>query len=92
MNRQSLIVIIIGAIASLSGFWTFDFFRARRCAELGGTWAAAARQCRLPTGEVPGTASIMAVLAGALVAAMLGITLYRAYIFATGRARRANPT
>jgi hypothetical protein len=89
MNRQSIIVILIGAISSLAGFWTFDFFRDRRCGELGGIWTSAARQCHLAGGETVGTITMGAMLAGIAVAALAGFTLYRAYMYATGRARAA---
>ena len=87
MNRQSIIVILIGAIASLAGFWTFDVMRGRRCAELGGTWTSAARQCQLASGETVGVTTLVAAAAGLAVAALAGVTLYRAYTFAIGRAR-----
>ncbi len=87
MNRQSVIVILMGAIASISGLATADFLRQRRCGELEGIWTAADRQCLLPSGEITGTLSLGIVLAGVLVAAAAGFTLYRAYLFATGRAR-----
>lgn len=89
MNRQSIIVILIGAIASLSGFATIDYFRRRRCAELEGAWTAAARECRLVSGETPGTFTVGGVVIGLIVAIAVGLTLYRAFMFATGRARRA---
>jgi hypothetical protein len=90
MNRQSVIVIITGAIASLSGFWTFDHFRGRRCAELGGTWTSTTRQCQLPGGESVGATTAFAALAGLAVALLVGFTLYRAYLYATGRAQAVN--
>lgn len=91
MNRQSIIVILIGAIASLSGFATIDYFRRRRCAELEGVWTAM-RECRLVSGDTPGTFTIGGSALGLLVAVAVGLTLYRAYLFATGRARRAAST
>ena len=87
MNRQSIIVILIGAIASLSGFATVDYFRRERCAELHGTWASALRECRLATGETTGTLTAMSVVLGVAIAAAVGFTLYRAYLFVTGRAQ-----
>jgi hypothetical protein len=86
MNRQTVIVILIGALASLSGFATADYFMRRRCGELDGIWDAA-RECRLGSGEIAGTWTIVSVIAGAGVALAVGVTLYRAYLFATGRAR-----
>lgn len=91
MNRQSIIVILIGAIASLCGFATIDFFRRRRCRELEGVWTAA-RECQLVSGEAPGTFTIGGAVLGVLIGIAVGFTLYRAYLFATGRARRAAST
>lgn len=92
MNRQSIIIILIGAIASLSGFATIDYFRRRRCAELEGAWTAAVRECRLASGEAAGTFTIGGALVGVVIAIAVGFTLYRAYMFATGRARGAAST
>ena len=92
MNRQSIIVILIGAIASLCGFATIDYFRRRRCTELEGVWTAAVRECRLVSGETPGTFTLGGAVIGVLVGAAVGLTLYRAFMFATGRARRAAST
>lgn len=89
MNRQSIIVILIGAIATLSGFATVDYLRKQRCGELEGIWTPALRECRLPSGEPTGTMTVAAALLGVGIALAVGFTLYRAYMFATGRARAA---
>lgn len=89
MNRQSLIVILIGAIATLSGFATVDYLRKQRCGDLQGIWTPALRECRLPSGETTGTMTIVSALIGLAIAAAVGFTLYRAYMYATGRARAA---
>ena len=87
MNRQSVIVILIGAIASLSGLATTDLLRKRRCGELSGAWDGATRTCTLATGGSEGTWTAGIVLIGFLILAAVGFTLYRGYLFATGRAR-----
>ena len=86
MNRQSIIVILIGAIASFSGLATTDLLRSRRCREQLGTWTQAARECTLSSGTADTWTAGIAV-AGLLIAAGVGFMLYRAYQFATGRAR-----
>jgi len=88
MHRQSIIVILIGAIASVSGFATIDYLRGRRCAGLQGIWSASLRECRLDTGETTGTLTVLAVVAGIAIASAVGFTLYRVHLFATGRAQR----
>ena len=88
MNRQSIIVIIIGAIATLCGLATVDYFRRRRCGELEGTWTASLRECRLETGEAVGTLTAGSAILGVVLAVAVAFTLYRAYLFATGRVRR----
>jgi hypothetical protein len=88
MNRQSIIVILMGAIATLSGLTATDLLRKRRCGELQGIWTAATRECMLASGEAERTMTVGIALAGVVIGAGLGFTLYRAYLFATGRARR----
>jgi hypothetical protein len=87
MNRQSLIIILIGAIATFSGLATTDLLRSRRCTELEGMWTATTRECVLQSGHSAGTWSAGIVLAGILIAGAVGFMLYRGYQFATGRAR-----
>lgn len=89
MNRQSIIVILIGAIATLAGFGTVDYLRKQRCVELEGIWTPALRECRLASGETTGTLTAISALLGVGIAVAVGFTLYRAYTFATGRAHAA---
>ena len=88
MNRQSVIIILIGAIATFAGLATTDLLRDRRCGELQGMWTAAARECVLASGNSVSTWNLTIVMAGVLVGAGVGFMLYRGYLFATGRARR----
>ena len=87
MNRQSVIIILIGAIATFSGLATTDLLRSRRCGDLQGMWTAAARECVLPSGSATNTWTVGIGFAGVLIAAGVGFMLYRGYLFATGRAR-----
>lgn len=91
MNRQSIIMILIGAIATLSGLAVFDYLRGRRCAELSGAWDGASRTCRLGTGDAAGTITLLAVVGGLVVALAAGFMLYRVLTFALGRHRSASP-
>jgi hypothetical protein len=88
MNRQSIIVIIIGAVATLSGLAATDLLRKRRCGEFEGIWAAAVRECRLPSGEAVGTLTAGTAIIGLLIGVAVGFMLYRGYLYATGRAKR----
>jgi hypothetical protein len=86
MNRRSIMIILIGAIAALAGGATIDFMRSRRCVDLQGKWVAATRLCELPGGETVGTGSVTIFATGALVTAAALFTLFRALQFASGRA------
>lgn len=88
MNRRSIIVLLIGVISALAAFATIDHFRQQRCAELFGRWVVASRQCELSSGELVGTGTIAITLGGLFVGGALAIVLYRAFLFATGRAQK----
>jgi hypothetical protein len=88
MNRQSVIIILIGALATFAGLATTDLLRDRRCVDLQGIWNVAARECVLASGNSANTWNLTIVLAGILIAAGVGFMLYRGYLYATGRARR----
>lgn len=85
--RRSIIVILIGTIATLAGLATIDLLRERRCVELAGTWLSTTRRCALPTGETIGTGSALMFASGLVVAIGVGFVLYRAMLFVTGQAR-----
>lgn len=74
----------------LSGLGATTLLRRRRCEGAGGQWLDAARECRLPSGDVlPG--ALADAGAGVLVALFAGFVLFRALLFATGRMRRRAP-
>lgn len=87
--RQSVITILIGAIASLVGFTVIDYLRGDRCADMGGRWVATSRTCELPTGEMVGTGNLTIFTLGAVAALAVGVLLYRTMLFVTGRMKRA---
>ena len=87
MNRRSLILLLIGVLASLLGMLAATRIRARRCAALDGQWDEVARRCVLPPGT-PGetlSQSLTAYLLGLVIAAMIAFMLWRIFLFATGR-------
>ena len=87
--RRSVITILIGILSTLGGLTTIDYLRARSCTEQVGTWLTATKKCQLTGGEIIGTGTPMIFLAGVFVGAALAFTMYRALLFATGRAKSA---
>jgi len=87
MNRRSIMILLIGIIAALSGLAVTAFLGRRRCADLGGTWDATARLCRLEPGVTAGY-SLAGTLAGVVTGLVVAVVLYRAMLFVTGRATR----
>lgn len=79
-------VMLIGAIAALSGLAAATWVQQERCLGDGGAWRAAARQCRFPDGTSSGW-SLRAILTGLVIAIVAGILLFRAVQFVTARAR-----
>lgn len=80
MDRRSIIVLLIGVIASLVGALTALFLEQRRCGDAGGQWNAAARQCELSSGATAGWSGT-SLLAGVVVGVLLAVFLYRAVLF-----------
>jgi hypothetical protein len=87
VNRRSLIVLLIGVLASLLGLLAATRLRARRCDSLGGAWDDARRSCRLPAGVVGESTlqTLGAYALGAAIAVLVAFMLWRAYLAATGR-------
>jgi hypothetical protein len=87
MNRRSLILLLIGVIASLAGMLGAMRVRSGRCEALGGTWDDAARACRVPAGAAGETAGqvISAYLLGLVLALVVAFMLWRVLLFVTGR-------
>lgn len=90
MNRRSLMVMLIGVIAALSGFAAAAWVQQERCEGAGGLWRAAIRRCQLPDGTSTGW-SLAAVLTGLVTAVVAGIVLFRAMQFVTERSRTRSP-
>jgi hypothetical protein len=88
MNRRAVIFMLIGAIASFAGFATTSVLWQRRCVGTGGTWDQAVRLCRLETGESLRIGAPTDIIAGILVAVVLGFMLHRMLTFG---ARRMSP-
>lgn len=88
MNRRSLIVVLIGMIAGIAGFATIALLRQNRCKDMGGNWSAQARSCQLADGLAGNVSNPSDLLAGAVVAVVLGFMLFRMFLYATGRAAR----
>lgn len=87
--RRRLATILVGAMAMLTALLVATMIRQNRCAEAGGEWLAATRQCQLPSGggsPSSGWAWALGVLAGLAVA----VVMWRTYaFFLAGAARRA---
>lgn len=91
MNRRSIIVLLIGAIAALAGFGSATALRTRRCRRLGGQWDPASRSCATDTGAVLDATSLLDAAAGVLITILVVFMLFRALMFVTGRAPRRSP-
>lgn len=87
MNRRSLILLLIGVLASILGMLAATRIRARRCAALDGQWDEVARRCVLPAGTAGETLPqlLTAYLLGLVLAAIVAFMLWRVFLFATGR-------
>lgn len=90
-NRRSVIVLLIGVIAALTGFATTAFLRQRRCQGAGAQWRSGARECVVATGDRVDVASWSDVALGLLVALALGFMLFRVLMFVMGRGPRRTP-
>jgi hypothetical protein len=87
MTKRSLIPLLIGIIGSIVGFTAVALLRQNRCADAGGKWDTSAGACALATGPI-NVNRASDLLAGLVVALMLGVVLHRAATFATrNRAR-----
>lgn len=91
MNRRSIITMLIGAIAALTGFAVTALLRQRRCEGAGGQWTAAARECVTTSGERLDVALLTDVLLGVLTALLLAFMLFRVLLFVMGRMPRRTP-
>lgn len=89
MNRRSIAVLMIGMIATIAGFATTGYVRQKECAGDGGRWHPETRLCELPSGDMVGNISVSNVIAGVVVALLLGFMLFRAFLFTSGRRRDA---
>jgi len=87
VNRRSLIVLLIGVLASILGLLAATRLRARRCDSLGGTWDDARRSCHLPAGIAGETTlqTLGSYTLGAALAVLVAFMLWRAYLAVTGR-------
>lgn len=90
MNRRSIIVLLIGAIAALAGFGTTALLRQRRCAGAGGTWRYQTRECVTAAGEQIDAATMSDVVIGLVVAIGLAFMLFRVLLFVMGRMPRGS--
>ncbi len=91
MNRRSIITVLIGIIATLSGFAVTAFLRQRRCEGAGGQWAPATRDCVLISGERLEVSRGADIAIGLVVAVALAFMLFRVLLFVMGRMTRRTP-
>jgi hypothetical protein len=91
MNRRSIIMMLIGAIATLTGLAVTALLRQRRCEGAGGRWSVASRECLTATGEQVDVAATMDGVIGLLAALVLGFMLFRVLLFVMGRMTRRTP-
>lgn len=91
MNRRSIIILLIGAIATLAGFATSALLRQRRCSGAGGTWHLQTRECVGAAGEQLDSAVVTDVVIGVVVAIGLAFMLFRVLLFVMGRMPRRTP-
>lgn len=88
MNRRSIITMLIGVIAALTGFALTALLRQRRCESAGGEWTAATRECLTTSGERLDVAMIGDVVIGIGAAVALTFMLFRVLLFVMGRMPR----
>jgi hypothetical protein len=82
MTKRSLIPLLIGTIGSIVGFTAVAVLRQNRCSDAGGHWDASIGACALATGSI-NVNRASDLVAGLVVALMLGVALHRASTFAT---------
>jgi hypothetical protein len=80
MNRRSIIVMLIGVAAALTGFATASLVEQDRCLDAGGRWNAAVRSCQLAAGDVAGL-GLKSMAAGVFVGILVAVVLYRTVLF-----------
>ena len=88
MNRRSIITMLIGAIATLTGFAVTALMRQRRCGGAGGQWVATTSECVLPSGERSAVSGATDVIVGLGAALFLAFMLFRVLLFVMGRMPR----
>lgn len=87
MNRQSLIQLLIGVIATIAGLAVLTAIRQDRCLDAGGQWMAGTRSCVGLEGPLA-VGRGYDVFAAIGVGLLLAFMLYRASTFAHHRASR----
>ena len=88
MNRRSIIVLLIGVLATVGGLTAATLLERDRCLDAGGRWVAAARQCWLAS-DVSIGFGMRSIAIGVVVALLAAVMLYRAFLFfERGRAPR----
>ncbi|HYD52376.1 MAG TPA: hypothetical protein VEA99_07105 [Gemmatimonadaceae bacterium] len=94
MKRRPLILLLVGALATLLGLMASTRIRASRCASRGGEWDDLRRACRLASGASGETVGQVttAYLLGLVIAVIVAFMLWRIFLFAIGRGpdRRAS--
>lgn len=91
MNRRSIITMLIGAIATLTGFAVTALLRQRRCEGGGGQWTSATRECVMASGDRLDVAAFTDIVIGIGVALVLVFMLFRVLQFVMGRMTRRTP-
>lgn len=91
MNRRSIIILLIGIIASLAGLMVPTFLRERRCEGRAATWDEVTRQCSVLDGSRIDVSQGSDVVIGVVVAIALAFMLFRILLFAMGRMTRRTP-
>ena len=85
MNRQSLIQLLIGVIATVTALGALNVVRQNRCIDAGGQWTVGTRSCMGPDGPLS-VAQGSDVLTALVVGLLLAFMLHRASTFARRRA------
>lgn len=88
MDRRSIIVVLIGAIATVSGFAITALLRVRRCEEAGAEWRHQTRECVTAAGERIDVSGLGDAAIGILMAVVLAFMLFRVLLFVMGRMPR----
>ncbi|MDB4907874.1 MAG: hypothetical protein JWO05_2658 [Gemmatimonadetes bacterium] len=85
MNKRSLVLLLVGTIATLTALLSFDRLRNSACENAGGAWNSASRVCTAGGHSVALPLSALSYIEPLLLGLVVGFMLLRVYALVTGR-------